>query len=88
MHASWVATSGRALPAGAKIYAAYLTARLTGPAQAVLYPAQAPTDKPLAVISAPTASTRAVLFPGGVLLEAGLYVELMENAEGVLLVWD
>jgi hypothetical protein len=88
MHAAFVRESGRALPPGAKIHAAYLTANLSGPAKAILYPAQAPVEKPLTVITAPTAKTSGVQFPGGVLLDAGLYVELQENYEGILIVWD
>jgi hypothetical protein len=88
MHAEFRRVSGRALPPGAKIHAAYLTAKLAGPAKATLYPGQAPTEKPLVVITAPTANTKGVQFPGGHLLENGLYVELEENAEGILLVWD
>jgi len=88
MHAVFLRASGLAIPPGAKIYAAYLTAKIAGPARATLYPAQSPTEKPLVVITAPPASTKGVQFPGGHLLDAGLYVALEGQAEGILIIWD
>lgn len=88
LRATWVTQTGQALPAGAKLHAAYLTAKASGDAKATLYPAPAPVEKPLAVFAALAGVTFALTLPGGVPLPAGLYVELDANSEGMLLVWE
>lgn len=87
-YAHWVTQSQAVIYGKANIKSIVITASSAGPAYAILYEGRDDAGKVLLECRLPANEIYQITFDGGIPIQDGLYVLLVSNVEGVLVLWE
>jgi|GEM_PF-4715321 len=87
-YAHWVTQSQAVIYGKANIKSIVITASSAGPAHAILYEGRDDAGKVLLECRLPANEIYQITFDGGIPIQDGLYVSLVSNVEGVLVLWE